>query len=197
MSEILQSRYDRLVRRVADLKGPGSKVNDVIEELLPVLEVENVPAELLILQGTFLAMGRGGRNGAAPFFSQVMLRNPGESGQIMTIVEIRVFSGTAQLISLGPTLNTLANLSVGARGDTREFPNGPTGEVRTEDLLVPGPSFYTAHVFDTEAVIHPPLAMAVLGPGTAFSVSTSLANTDIQVSFLWKERGAEGSELNL
>lgn len=197
MSEILQSRYDRLVRRVADLKGPGSKVNDVIEELLPVLEVENVPAELLILQGTYLALGSSRVGAVAAQFAQAMLRNPGGSGQIITLLEVHAWSDTGQEFGLGPTQNTLATAGLAARSDTREFPNGPTGQVLSESLLAAGPSFMRIRFVTEPRVVRPPKALAVIGPGTAFSVTNITANASLLVSFLWQERVAEGSELNL
>ena len=39
MSQLQQSRYDQLLRRVGDLKGPGSKVNDVLHELFPMFDL--------------------------------------------------------------------------------------------------------------------------------------------------------------
>jgi len=57
VTELQQNRYDQLLRRVGDLKGPGSKVNDVLQELFPTIDVENVPGELLFLMGTHIGLG--------------------------------------------------------------------------------------------------------------------------------------------
>ncbi len=45
--ELQQNRYDQLIRRVGGIIGPGSKVVEALGELFPVIDVENVPGELL------------------------------------------------------------------------------------------------------------------------------------------------------
>ena len=199
MTVIQQNRYDQLLRRVADLKGPGSKVNDALTELFPMMDVENVPAELLLLMGSRLCMG--GQNLGTPgvaLFNQGMLRNPGGSGAIITVLDIHASTGTSQRLVWGPTLNTLANDGVSAFVDTRIFGEGTVGQILEEPLLVPGATFaHTRLRSDTDFHIEVPRGLAVLGPGTAFSISTATADTNFSFSFTWLERVAQPSELNL
>lgn len=199
MSEILQSRYDQLVRRVADLKGGGSKVNDALTELFPMFDVENVPPELLLLMGSRLALG--GENLGAPGAGNlniVMLRNPGDSGSIITVLEIRASSSTTQRFVWGPTQNTFPTAEPTALTDTRIFGEGTVGQVLSDVGVVAGPSFGHTHVLaNTSLVLAVPRGLAVLGPGAAFAVGNAAANTTLATAFTWVERVAQPSELNL
>ena len=56
MFEVQQNRWDQLIRRVSGSIGPGSRVSETLSELLPVMDVERVPGELLRLMGTDVAM---------------------------------------------------------------------------------------------------------------------------------------------
>ncbi len=195
--EVQQTRWDRIIRRVSGSIGPGSRVSETLSELFPVLDVERVPAELLLLGGTRLAMGSLRVVAAGANFAQVMLRNPGGSGQLITVTEVRISSPTSQRFVIGPTQNTFTVAGNQAIADTREFPNGPTGQVLGDSLLVFGASFWQPFLLDQEIVVQPPDALAVLAPGTALSVSASVSTSDVTVSFLWRERSAEESELRI
>lgn len=195
--EVQQTRWDRIIRRVSGSIGPGSRVGETLSELFPVLDVERVPAELLLLGGTRLAMGSLRVVAAGANFAQVMLRNPGGSGQLITVTEVRISSPTSQRFVIGPTQNTFTVPGNQAIADTREFPNDPTGQVLGDALLVFGASFWQPFLLDQEIVVQPPDALAVLAPGTALSVSASVSTSDVTVSFLWRERSAEESELRI
>jgi hypothetical protein len=198
MSELQQNRYDRLLRRVGDLKGPGSKVNDALTELFPVMDVERVPAELRALMGSNLCVGSTIEAGIAANVQQAMLRNTAGTGVVMTILEVRVFSATAQTIVFGPTLNTFANSGVRAFTDLRLFPSAPVGLILDGIALTAAPIFGRIRVNgDDEAIYHPPIGVGVVTPGTAFAFSGSIVNTDLITSWTWIERVAQPSELNL
>lgn len=199
MTQLQQNRYDQLLRRVGDLKGPGSKVNDALTELFPMIDVENVPPELLLLYGSRICVG--GENlagGGALTFQQAMLRNPGGSGFIITVTQIRVSSTDAQRIVYGPSTNTLTNARATAFSDGRVFGEGTVGQCRDEAPIVVGPTFGQARLLVlTDAIIDVPRGLGVLSPGTAFSVSTTVADTGFTYAFHWVERVAQPSELNL
>jgi len=198
LTELQQNRYDQLLRRVGDLKGPGSKVNDALTELFPMIDVENVPSELLLLSGTRLCIGRGFEAALAANFGQIMLRMPGGTGSIATILSVIVFSPTAQALTLGPTLNTYTNTEVEAFTDGRIFGQGTVAKVLGDRLLVVGSNFMHHQVNGVDATVYtPPRGFAVVTPGTAFSVSNTVVNTAIEVSFLWTERVGQPSEFSL
>ena len=197
--EVQQTRYDRIIRRVTGSIGPGSRVSESISELFPMVDVERVPGELLLLGGTQVCMGQRNVSALAANFSMVMLRNPGESGSLITITQVRFFSPTAQTIGLGPTLNTFPVAGTQTIRDTRRGPAGiPVGQVLEDRNLVSGVQFYRARADGiSDEVMEDVNGVAVLAPGTAFSVSTRTVNTGLTVSFLWRERPAEQSELSL
>ena len=199
MTQLQQNRYDQLLRRVADLKGPGSKVNDVLTELFPTLDVENPPAELLLLMGSRLAMG--GETIAAPGvaqFAQAMLRNPGGSNALITLLSLRASSLTAQRLVYGPSQNTLSTLEPTAFTDGRVFGEGTIGQVRTESPIAAGATFgHHRAQAGVEVEFAIPRGLSVISPGTAFSISTTDDDTDLTVTFTWLERIAQPSELNL
>ena len=199
MSELQQNRYDQLLRRVGDLKGPGSKVNDALTELFPMFDVENVPSELLLLMGSKMAMGRVTQTpGGASFFSFALLRNNGGSGVIARVTSVRVFSTTIQRFVIGPTLNSDSASGNTAFTDGRVFGEGTALVTQgNNNALTFGSDFYRVAVQTGDTVWSPPGAGMIITPGTALSVSAGATNTDIQVSFTWIERAAQPSELSL
>jgi len=197
--EVQQTRWDRIVRRVSGSIGPGSRVSETLSELFPVLDVERVPAELLLLGGTQLGMGQVTIEPLAANFPQAMLRNPGGSGNIITVTQVAIFSSTAQLARAGPTLTTFATAGTQVVRDTRRGPLGiPVGQVFADNLLVAGPLFWRYQLNGIDSfILKDPNDVAVLAPGSAFAVGCGTVNTNLRVSFMWRERPAEESELSL
>jgi len=199
LTQLQQNRYDQLLRRVGDLKGPGSKVNDSLSELFPMFDVENVPAELLVLSGSRLCMGsRVEAAGGATFHASVMLRNPGGSGAIVRVAFIEFITTGGTIVNIGPTQNTFGSSGVEAFADGRIFGQGTVAKVLGENNnLVTGSTFFRSRDAGTGKQMEPPLGLAVLSPGNALSVSCDTDNLGITVSFIWVERLAQPSELNL
>ena len=197
--EVQQTRWDRIIRRVSGSIGPGSRVSETLSELFPVLDVERVPAELLVLGGTRMAMGRTSAAAVAANVPCAMLRNPGGSGVLITVHQVRFSSTTAQVVTGGPTLNTLATAGATAFADTRlSLTNRPTGLVLSEALLVGAPDFFRFNVQQSiDTVWTVPKAIAVLAPGTALAICGSTVNTQFSSAWSWQERSAEESELSL
>jgi len=199
LTALNQNRYDQLLRRVGDLKGPGSKVNDALTELFPMLDVENLPAELQLLAGSRLCMGTGLLGaGGATFFGTMLLRNNAGSGIIARLIEVNVVA-TAGSIVLGPTQNSDTPLGGEAFADTRIFGEGTALKIQgSNNNLVFGANFWTPRT-DADNIYSwsPPSSIAVISPGNAFSVSNGAANVALRVNWLWLERQAQPSELNL
>ena len=199
MNEVQQTRWDRIIRRVSGSIGPGSRLSETLSELFPVLDVERVPGELLLLGGTQMAMGEIRLAAQAAFFTQGMIRNPGKSGNLITVTQVAIFSTTAQIVRIGMTLNTFATAGGQTIRDGRRGPVGkPVGQVLGDKLLVGSPIFFTARVNGADTLIlKDPNDLAVLPPGTAFSVGANTVNTSLELGFMWRERPAEESELSL
>ena len=198
MTVIQQSRYDQLLRRVADLKGPGSKVNDALTELFPMIDVENLPAELLLLSGSRLCMASGSLASNVGFFTQMFLRNPTGSGVVARLIMIECVI-SAQTIVFGPTLNSSTALGGEAFADTRVFGEGTALKLQgNNNFGSAGSTFWQQRALvDLTLTWAPPGGIAVIAPGAAFSAGPLLNNQSFTASWLWIERQAQPSELNL
>lgn len=198
--ELQQTRYDKLLRRVGGIIGPGAKVSEVLGELFPVLDVENAPIELLALMDTRLAGGGVSRAATAAVNTRVQLFNPLGSGKLIKISNVAAQPGSVQLISMG-----IVNTSLGTNAGVARFFDSrfsttvlPVGQIRFGTNVAVAPNVYQVVVDSVRSMLIENLkGVAVLSPGFGFQVTTNLVNTAIVVSFLWEERPVEQSELNL
>lgn len=195
--EVQQTRWDRIIRRVSGSLGPGSRVSETISELFPMIDIENVPGELLLLGGTQISMGETTQSATVANVAQSMLRNPADSKNLLTLTQMVIFSGTAQIISLGPTLNVFANAGAEVIRDTRRGPaEPPVGLLLSGIALAPAPNFFRMRLNGTQHIVFKDRnGIAVIAPNSAFAISCNTVNTDLFVGYMWRERPAEESEL--
>jgi len=199
MTEIQQGRYDSLLRRVADLKGPGSKVNDVLEELFPVFDVENLPDELYILMRTDLCMGGGTANGAVGMAGRGQIFNPLGSGKLITVTQAGFGPATSSIVRWGRRDTPLANnLSTQIFRDTRHpLGNLPTGQIRNEtSVALANANGQTRRLSNDGFALKDPNGLAVLTEGTGFEIGSGSNDISGNFYFYWRERVAEPSEIN-
>lgn len=197
-NDLQQTRYDQLVRRVGGIIGPGSKVAEALPELFPMLDVENVPIELLALSGTRIAEGFVNQAATPALKNIALLRNPGSSGILIRLEALILFSDVAELVVMGPTQNSGTAVGTDTLLDLRLFPTAPAGQVQRNQSLGVGSQFSRIRLNGTDSIVYaPPGGIAVLSPGTAYEVSNSTVNTLQEVTFRWVERVALESELNL
>lgn len=198
--EVQQNRWDQTIRRASGSIGPGSRVSETLGELFPVFDVENLPLELMLLSGWTLGQGVGDKIAVAARFSKVQLFNPATSGKLIVLTRVDLTTSAAQLLrySLAETALALDTGNVVAR-DTREGITGAgVGQMRTEDT--PGGVAAFGQFFLTTNVSFPftePHGLFVLAPGTGITFSCTTANTTLRGNFLWRERVALESELNI
>ena len=198
--EIQQNRYDQLMRRVGGMIGPGSKVSTVISELFPVLDVERVPGELLFLMGTRLGMSAASVTAGAGLSSKLQLFNPAESGKLVTCTSMWIGSDTTQILTFGAESTSRgAAIGPGEFRDTRAPVGEPTTAVVFFELSAP-----TINLTNRMSVIANEMTkisdengILVLQPGTGLTVAPQVQVTQITVTYFWRERVAESSELNL
>jgi len=196
VTELQQNRYDALLRRVGDLKGPGSKVNDVLQELFPTIDVENVPGELLFLMGTHIGWASTSKSPTAGKKAAIQLFNPAGSGQLITISSVVAAVSSAGAISWGLTILALAtNTGIPRLRDSR-VDVGPSGvsELRTSADAVSASSGQVRLLADTTFHVTDPNSVAVLAPGSGLSFIGS-TDVGIFITFNYRERVAEPSEL--
>lgn len=195
---IQQNRYDQLLRRVGGLYGPGSKLNEILGELFPVIDVEDVPAELLALGGTRLFLGRTVQAAVAAVFQQSQVFNPVDSGNLLVVTRFAVDSTTAQNVSFGVTTTELAvNTDIVRYQDTRLDPTTPpVALVKTDTSGAVSPIHGRLRLLaNVSTIIETPKGQTVLSPGHGFTVTAGLVNTDLGCTFWGYERVAERSEL--
>lgn len=200
MTELQQNRYDQLLRRVADLKGAGSKVNDVLQELFPMIDVENVPGELLLLMGTRICQGAVTITGAAGQAGRVQVFNPVGSGFIITVTSIIASYTSNALVRIGTTTTALTT-GVGTETfrDRRLLATSrPVGQIRSlSSVALTGANLLFRTLATTPVKLTDPNGLAVLPPGTGYEIGTGTLAIETAASFLWRERVAQPSELNL
>jgi len=198
-SEIQQSRYDQLLRRVADLKGSGSKVSEVLTELFPVIDVERLPGELFLLMGTQLGFGAASVTGAAAQRPRTQLFNPVGSGKIAAVSSCVISTTNTQRIRY--TTNSIAlTTGIGTesfRDGRLPVTNRPSCQIRTDSTVAITDA--TAQFILSVNVpfeLKEENALAVLPPGEGFEIGGDVIASTIVVTFNWRERVAEPSELN-
>jgi len=198
-NELQQNRYDRLLRRVGGMIGPGSKVSESLTELFPTLDVENVPAELLILMGTNTCFGGGTIAAAAGESPKMGVFNPLGSNTIITITDVYISSGTNNsIIRWGLNVNQLANvIATETFTDTRRpIAQRPVGQVGTESAVALANATGQTRV-DSEVVFHleNKNEIAMLRPGIGFEIGINIVIGTVWVTFYWRERSMEASEV--
>lgn len=200
MTEIQQNRYDQLLRRVGGLIGPGAKVADVLTELFPMFDVENMPAELLLLSGTRLCIGGGVVTGVSAESTTAQLFNPADSGILATITSVIIAAQTTGIVRWG-VVPVVRGVAVGTEtfSDTRlGVVAQPVCDIREDSAVaLADGTMQTRVLANTSLTIANQNAVAVLGPGTGFEIGLTTNNQDLNFAFQWRERVAERAELNL
>jgi len=198
-SEIQQNRYDRLLRRVAGIIGPGSKVSEALTELFPVLDVESVPSELLILAGTNTSFGGGTIVGAAAQAPKMGLFNPLGSNTIITLTDVFMTQSSANsVVRWGLNTNQLANVIATEQfTDTRRpITDRPVGQVGTESAVAFANATGQMRVTQNQEVhLFPRNDIVMLRPGIGFEIGGTILTSTMWCTFYWRERPMEASEV--
>ena len=200
-TEIQQNRYDQTLRRVGGLVGPGSKVSEVLAELFPMFDVENVPAELQILGGTALAWRGTDITAAAGLVNASQLENPPGSAKLITVTKLIISVDMVAKLVLTTAAAQLANTNgLGQFLDPRAAgPGGGSavGNTRIETGLTVNPGITIRLLSNTTITIEEPKGIVVLPPDSRLTIGTSAAQARMMVAYFWRERVAERSELDL
>ena len=199
-SDLQQTRYDQLVRRVGGIIGPGSKVAEVITELFPMIDVERVPGELLLLGQTQICLGASLVTAAVGETARIQVFNPVASGKLIAISTV-VISSTASSTIRFATGNTALTTGVGTevfRDRRLAGTSRPVGQIRTDSTvaLTDAHGQFTA-LANTLSFLDDENTAAVLPPGSGFEVGMVSTNKTLLVTYFWRERVALESELNL
>ena len=199
-TELQTNRYDQLLRRVGDLKGPGSKVSEVLSELFPVIDVERPPGELLALMQTTLGVGTVILQGAAGQTAKGQLFNAADSGKLITVTSVILVSDTTQILRLAIANASLtAGIAVEIPRDIRfGFLNRPVGAIFQETSAgVVNGNIQFRTLANQPTILRDENDLFVIPPGFGLTAGTNDLATELNVVFFWRERTAEPSELNL
>lgn len=196
--EVQQNRWDQLIRRVGGSIGPGSRVSESLSELFPVLDVERVPGELLLLGGTRLCWGGTTFAPGGVLTSRVQLFNPADSGALVTPTLVNFQSDTAQRIRIAVTETALLTGTGLERFRDTRLPllGRPIAQIRTEGTVALTDAIVQFDVAaDENIILEDKNELCVLKPGAGYEFGGNTAATRIFVNFWWRERIAEKSEL--
>jgi len=199
-SELQQSRYDQLIRRVGGIIGPGSKVFEALTELFPVLDVERVPGELLLLGQTQLCIGSITFSSAAAQSPRTQLFNPVDSGKLITVSSMIISVPAASIVrfSVGFTALTTGQGTERYRDGRLPLAARPSGQIRTQSSAAQTDAHGQFRMGGSDPrQFTDENAMAVLSPGSGYEWGSNIINNSISVTWHWRERVAEPSELNL
>ncbi len=197
--DLQQARYDQLIRRVGGLYGGGSKVVEVLPELFPTIDLENIPAELLWLAGIRIGVGTATVLPIVGEIAKVQLFNPAGSLKLVTVTSLGMSMNANDELRWGVFSNPLAtNVGNVVYRDTRTgIAVVPTTQVRSDSA--PGgitAEWQTRVLAETQVLLSDRNGIAVLAPGTGLTAATTSTNRRLVVNFLWRERQALESELN-
>jgi len=198
--EVQQTRWDRIIRRVSGSIGPGSRVSETISELFPVLDVERVPGELLILGGTNICSGGGLANPAVGESATVQLFNPADSGHLVTLTGLYSAHSSTTDFRWGTTATQRGTpIATETFRDTRSLaPAAPVAQVSVDSAVALADGTNQCRVLaSTPFQMHEPNGIAVLAPGTGFEFGNVTTNINLTFAFYWRERPVEESELSL
>lgn len=196
-AELQQTRYDQLIRRVGGIVGPGSKVSEALSELFPVIDVENVPGELLWLGGTRIGMGAATVTAAAGETPRIQVFNPVGSNKIATVTQALFFSTVTSIARLAITSTPLTTgTGTELMRDTRRgVAQRPVCQIRSDSTVAfTDANIFTRALANTNIFIKDDNGVVVLLPGTGFEVGNEARATSLFATFFWRERDALESE---
>jgi len=198
--EIQQNRYDQLLRRVTGSIGPGSRVSESITELFPMIDVENIPPELLVLagwdaafRGTAITAGPGDENASQLF-------NPVGSGKLIVLTKVYIRASNLTRLNFAMTHTPLASSNgFGGHRDNRAgdiVSSAAVGNTRIETGLVINAGGAIDISTQATEILEDVNGIAILSPGDGWTIGALTPAITLIVSYFWRERTAESSELN-
>jgi len=202
------TRYDRVVRRLMNLVGQPSIVTGVLEDVFPIIDLENLQPDAwrwagwnICAVGDFVGGGLGNT-------TRISLDNPPDSGHVLVLTKFMVRSDLTQ--DLRGSLADVAARAPTAVANFRDTRTDPTTQVPVGQLfgeiaiaVPPEPEVMRLPVVNLiEAggtnspalVVDVPDGIVVLGPGTQFRIRAFLPDSGITASFWWRERPLDPAE---
>jgi len=196
-----------MLRRLFVVTGRGAIVTTLLEDVFPTVDLFNPSPEFRALGGEHPCFGKVNRNSSE--VNAVQLFNPIGSGLIGIVEEIVVNADAATGWHMTITDNIL-----GSTGDFKQFRDSRL--LGTAPFSKPGLQLRSGNnpltpQFDADWAIlqdqtdtefrfnQVDAGIAILSPGFALVIENDEdgMNHNLRVNYLWRERAAEPSELNL
>jgi hypothetical protein len=202
-NEISVGRYNRFIQKLLSMKGDASlfQFSSEMGAYLPVFSgVENRYLEAWDRFGNSSSQA-----GVAAVTSGIRLRNPSGSNVLAVIEKIFVHNAAAAvdqpLLQIGAAAADLTTVTTmtGARMDSRSRPNPSLINSRSNTVSAPNLTAnllqyaLNANTQNFDLLIFEEQEITML-PGDAVQVISNTVNTQMSVSFFWRERFLEESE---
>jgi len=174
-------------------------VSDALGELFPMLDVENMPLELKLLGGMRTFFGGSKTGSVAANLNHVQLFNPDESEALVIVERVILTSNTAQEIEYAMTNSAITN-NIGNihPRDTRLTISDSSVAQNRQVTQVGG--LPTIGIFRLEQNVSFDLFNAnglfCLAPNSGITFAAVSTNSSLAVTWHWRERVAESSELD-
>ena len=201
------SRWDRLLRKLGNLVGEGAIATGVLEDVFPVLDVENLQTDSWRSAGWNMAQSSDTVVAAVGETPRIFLDNPPGSLKLVVVDQIFMFASATTEVRIGPNPLAAARVASGPTllFDMRyEVSSGgaamdiPTTIVFGESSSGPLPNDagrFSIQVANRMESIIPFKGMAVMPPGRSLSVRGLTVAGTLTVTFFFRERVAEPAEL--
>lgn len=197
-NEVLEGSLNQLIAKRFGMQA-GSPSPLVAAEIFPVVVLEDDRVEYGFMKREVLGAARCVQGATAAVISNAMLRNPPNSGVIVTVLgfEMQTASNIDVLANYSDVAN-YATLDAGLPRDLRFGAPAPTNNT----VAVPSHDATNAVPAGAKALFRfaaNPTGFQrvelILGPGTSVEVRTVSVNTSLVVNWIWRERTAQPGEL--
>ena len=204
-NEILVGRFARGIQKLFGIKGT-TPTKQLSGEVMPVFNLDdaNQLENRILHSWSSFGYVKNVAAGGAGTFAAVRLRNPTGSNTIVVVEKITYGSGAASdtyVLRRGPTGTPDLATVDSANNSIRDLRLGPISGSVITSFGTPAGSTGTQVASGTLGantsvdIILNPHQEIVIAPGDLISVQTPVANQGITVTFFWRERALEVSEL--
>jgi len=201
VNQIQGGRWDTFIRRLLPIKD-RSIAPIFASELVGQVVVQEWEPEFYKLRDENLCIGLAAQAGVAAEFTHVKLRNPIGSGNLVVLEEVWFRPAAGVSIEMAQVISVA---TVGFTNQATAFRDMRAGGLPGVGVTVAQVSIETnvAPLGGTAIARLQPLATdtmrlkltMVLPPNSEIIFRALTVNVGMQVTFLWRERGAEPSEL--
>jgi len=200
MSQKIQvGRFNAILSRLLGISGMEATSEDISPEISPVLVLENDRPEWEFLAGGMLVAGVVKQLGAGGLVAKAQLRNPASSGVIAIVTQITVTFPSAigdVRVRVSSATTDRTNAATQSLRDSRWAMLGVSGAIKLsgDNAAAAGNEIEVSGVLQNTPyrVQSCPI---IVGPQSALEIGSGVADVEMDVSFVWRERPVQPYEL--